>query len=79
MAPPRKSYSEEKAGQIDEEIARFIEEAHQRVQEILRGHRTVLDELAHLLSQKEMVMGDELRTMLGKKTSEEPSAEHQIS
>ena len=63
---PGKNYSEEKAGQIDEEVARFVEEAHQRVTKILSDHRTVLDELAQLLSRKEVVTGAELRKMLGK-------------
>ena len=62
----RKTYGEEKADQIDEEISRIIEEAHQRVRGILAAHRKVLDDLAHLLSQKEMVQGEELRSMLGK-------------
>ncbi len=60
----RKNYSEEKAAQIDEEIAKFIEEAHQRVQNILSERRAVLDKLAHLLSEKESVPGEELRAML---------------
>jgi cell division protease FtsH len=59
-----KTYSEEKAAQIDEEVARVVEEAHQRVQGILSGRRQVLDDLAHLLSQKEIVQGPELRKML---------------
>jgi cell division protease FtsH len=59
-----KNYSEAKAGQIDEEVARFIEEAHQRVRKILSERRTVLDDLAHLLSRQESVQGEELRTML---------------
>ncbi len=69
---PSKTYSEEKAGQIDEEISRVIEEAHQRVRGILSAHRNVLDDLAHLVSQKEIVQGEELRKMLGK-TAEESS------
>ena len=63
---PGKTYSEEKAGQIDEEISRFVEEAHKRVREILSAHRDVLDTLAQLVSQKESVHGEELRKMLGK-------------
>ena len=59
-----KNYSEAKAAQIDEEVARFVEEAHQRVRKILSERRTVLDELARLLSQKESVQGEELRKML---------------
>lgn len=65
-----KTYSEEKAAQIDEEIARVIEEAHQRVRKILSAHRNVLDDLAHLLSQKETVLGEDLRKMLGKSPAE---------
>jgi cell division protease FtsH len=63
-----KTYSEAKAGQIDEEVARFIEEAHQRVRKILSERRTVLDDLARLLSRQESVQGEELRTMLSAAT-----------
>jgi cell division protease FtsH len=66
---PSKTYSEEKAGQIDEEISQVMEQAHQRVRGILSAHRDVLDDLAHLVSKEEIVQGDELRKMLGK-TSE---------
>ncbi len=59
-----KKYSEAKAAQIDDEVARFVDEAHHRVRDILSVRRTVLDDLAHLLSQKESVQGDELRQML---------------
>jgi cell division protease FtsH len=58
------TYSEEKSSQIDGEIARFIDEAHQRVKKILSERRKVLDDLAHLLSEKESVQGEELRRML---------------
>jgi len=59
-----KTYSEEKAGQIDDEVAHLAEEAHQRVRSILSERRKVLDDLAHLLSQQEIVQGEELRKML---------------
>ena len=65
-----KNYSEAKAAQIDEEVTRFVEEAHQRVRKILSERRTILDDLARLLSQKESVQGEELRMMLGKKKEE---------
>jgi cell division protease FtsH len=61
---PGRNYSEATAGQIDEEISRFMDEAHQRVSRILSERRTVLDDLAHLLSEKESVQGEELRKML---------------
>ncbi len=59
-----KNYSEAKAAQIDDEISRFVDEAHQRVRKILSERRTVLDDLALLLSTQESVQGDELRQML---------------
>jgi cell division protease FtsH len=69
-----KNYSETKAAQIDDEIKRFVDEAHQRVRKILSERRTVLDDLARLLSQKESVQGEELRQMLAVATSEPLSA-----
>jgi ATP-dependent Zn protease len=38
------------------------------VQNILSERRKVLDSLAHLLSEKEIVQGDELRQMLSDST-----------
>jgi len=61
-----KTYSEARAAQIDEEISKIIEEAHERVREILSQRRKVLDDLAHLLLEKEVVQGEELRAMLSK-------------
>ena len=61
-----KTYSEERAAQIDEEISKVIEEAHERVREILSHRRKVLDDLAHLLMEKEVVQGEELRALLSK-------------
>jgi cell division protease FtsH len=67
---PNKTYSETKATQIDEEISTVMELAHQRVRDILSGRRKVLDDLAHLLSEKEIVQGAELREMLAGSKSE---------
>jgi cell division protease FtsH len=61
---PSKTYSETRATQIDEEISGVIEKAHERVRKILSERRNVLDDLARLLSQKEIVQGEELREML---------------
>ena len=65
---PGKNYSEAKAAQIDEEVTRIVEEVHQRVRKIVSERRTVLDDLAHLLTQKESVQGEELRKMLSATT-----------
>ena len=71
---PSKTYSEKKSAQIDDEVSRVIDEAHQRVRGILSAHRKVLDELADLLSREEVVEGEELRKMLGKAPAETLSA-----
>jgi cell division protease FtsH len=71
---PSKTYSEKKSAQIDDEVSRVIDEAHQRVRGILSAHRKVLDELADLLSREEVVEGEELRKMLGKAPAEASSA-----
>ena len=60
-----------RGGQIDEEISGVIEQAHQRVRGILTAHRNVLGDLARLVSQKEVVQGEELRKMLGKTPAEQ--------
>jgi cell division protease FtsH len=60
-----KNYSEAKAAQIDEEVARFVDEAHQRVRKILSERRAVLDDLARLLSRQESVQGEEFRHDVG--------------
>ena len=59
-----KTYSETRATQIDEEITSVMEKAQERVRNILSDRRKVLDDLARLLSQKEVVQGEELRKML---------------
>jgi cell division protease FtsH len=64
-----KAYSETRATQIDEEISRVMENAQERVRGILSERRKVLDDLARLLSEKEMVQGEELRKMLSESES----------
>jgi cell division protease FtsH len=72
---PSKTYSEEKAGQIDEEVARVVEEAHQRVRKILSERLKILNDLAHLLYREEIIQGDELRKMLSSAATAESAAE----
>jgi len=71
---PNKTYSETKATQIDEEISAVMEQTHQRVRNILSERRKVLDNLAHLLSENEIVQGEELRQMLSESANQGSSA-----
>lgn len=65
----KRTYSETKATQIDEEIASVMAQTHQRVRGLLSERRQVLEKLARLLAEKEIVQGEELRQMLSKSTT----------
>jgi cell division protease FtsH len=71
---PNKTYSETMATQIDQEISSVMEQTHQRVRNILSERRKVLDNLAHVLSEKEIVQGEELREMLSESANRGNSA-----
>jgi len=71
---PNKTYSETMATQIDVEISTVMEQTHQRVRNILSERRKVLDKLAHLLSEKEIVQGEELRQLLSESANQGSSA-----
>lgn len=60
----QRNYSEETARLVDAEIRQLVEEAQQRAQRILTGHRRQLDDLAALLQDKEVVLRDEMLALL---------------
>ncbi len=54
-----KSYSEETAGIIDEEVKKIIDSAYKVAREILNAHRDKLDHVAEVLVEKEKITGEE--------------------
>ena len=54
-----KSYSEETAGVIDEEVKRIIDKAYAEAKSILTEHRDKLDKVAEVLVEKEKITGEE--------------------
>jgi cell division protease FtsH len=62
---PSKEYSDETAKDIDAEVSRLMSEAHDRVKEILTKKREQLEILSQTLLEKETVLGDELKKLLG--------------
>ena len=54
-----KSYSEETAGVIDEEVKRIIDNAYAEAKSILTAHRDKLDKVAEVLVEKEKITGEE--------------------
>jgi cell division protease FtsH len=57
-------YSERTARLIDGEVARLLDEAHQRVRSTLREQRPLLDALARLLLDQETVERDALQALV---------------
>jgi len=71
----QRDYSERTAEEIDEEVRRIVEEAHERCREVLREHRAKLDELAEALIELETIEGDDLQRLLGPAEGREPPPE----
>ncbi|MXY59005.1 MAG: ATP-dependent metallopeptidase FtsH/Yme1/Tma family protein [Chloroflexi bacterium] len=61
----QRDYSERTAEEIDDEVRRIVEEAHERCREVLGNHREKLDELADALMELETIEGDDLVRLLG--------------
>ena len=62
--PQRKDYSEQKASAIDAEVEKILERAHEKVRRLLSERRSILDEIAHRLLEKEVMDGGELRALV---------------
>ncbi len=63
---PRKDYSEAKASDIDAEVSRIIEQAHDSVRGLLTARRAVLADIAGRLLTKEVMDGEELRGLIAR-------------
>ncbi len=61
----QKNYSEETAKRIDEEVRRFVAEAHSRARALLKENRDKLDKLAQKLIEKEIMDIDEAKALFG--------------
>lgn len=59
-----RSYSEETAREIDQEVARFIGDSYERAKKLIENRRAVLERVVEILFEKEVMDGDELRTLL---------------
>jgi cell division protease FtsH len=60
----KKDYSEEKAAEIDKEVEDILERAHCQVRELLTAQKPLLEKLAGLLLEKEVLEGEELRQII---------------
>jgi cell division protease FtsH len=64
-------YSEEMAREIDDEIRRVIEEAHETALHVLRQHMEELHQLSSILIERETIDKDQFERLLAGETEEE--------
>src|SRR5215213_4505972 len=64
-------YSDEIAREIDDEIRRVVESAHQRAKDILSGHREHLETISELLLKRETIEREQFEALLAGKPEEE--------
>ncbi|HWH94227.1 MAG TPA: cell division protein FtsH, partial [Baekduia sp.] len=64
-------YSDEIAREIDDEIRRIVESAHQRAKDILEEHRENLTTISEVLLKRETIEKEEFVALLDGKTEEE--------
>ena len=69
-----KTYSEELARTIDEEILNLIRTSYARAKDIIVNHRAAFDKLVETLLQKEVVEANEIDVILGLKPAETEEA-----
>jgi cell division protease FtsH len=65
-----KPYSEKTAELIDKEVKLIIEESYIRAQEVLKKNIKGLTELAELLLEKEVIFGEDLERIFGKRKAD---------
>jgi cell division protease FtsH len=66
---PAKEYSDETAREIDSEVSRLMDEAHDLVRKILTEKKEQLEVIAQTLLEKETILGDELKDLIEKSSA----------
>jgi cell division protease FtsH len=68
-------YSDEIAREIDDEIRRIVEAAHQRAKDLLTEHRTRLETISEILLKRETIEKEEFVALLAGKAEDEVFAD----
>jgi cell division protease FtsH len=63
-------YSDEIAREIDDEIRRIVESAHQQAKDLLTEHRTRLETIAEILVKRETIEKEQFEELLAGRTEE---------
>ena len=72
-----KPYSEKTAELIDREVKEIIEESYNRSKDVLRANMKGLTELAELLLEKEVIFGEDLERIFGKRKADKLKEEQE--
>ena len=64
-------YSDEIAREIDDEIRRIVEGAHQEAKDILTEHRDALEKISQVLVKRETIEKEEFEALLAGKSEDE--------
>ena len=72
-------YSDEIAREIDDEIRRIVESAHQQAKDILTEHREMLTTISEILLKRETIERDQFEALLSGKTEIEVFGEDEIT
>jgi len=62
--PTEKEYSEKTAAEIDDEVRRILDETHSKTRRIIEEKRDIIDRLATLLLEKEVVGREEFKALM---------------
>jgi cell division protease FtsH len=64
MVPPAQDFSEATAAALDKELHDMLEQRETRVEELLTQNRDLLENVAGLLLEKEVLEGDEFQALV---------------
>lgn len=67
-----KPYSEKTAETIDHEVSKLVESAYKRAKTILLKNKVLLEKLANLLLEKEVIFSEDLEKIFGKNPFDKP-------
>jgi cell division protease FtsH len=70
-------YSDEIAREIDDEIRRVVEEAHQTAKDVLTEHKEGLDRISRILLERETIDSEEFEQLLEGKDEDEVFGEEE--
>ncbi|MEE2659106.1 MAG: ATP-dependent zinc metalloprotease FtsH [Candidatus Latescibacterota bacterium] len=72
MPSSERTFSDETAKRIDDEISHIVDSCYERSKQVLLEHRDKLEEVVKVLFEREIMEGDELRQILGKPVQVQP-------